>query len=127
MRPADNYQRIVDIIDQTEGACEIRFSVERHRLFNPFYWLIAFVRFVLRIPFLLFQTTGFHIEKFEEQLWGRFFKLLELLAKVYFLIWVGATKPDIKHVVLTFLHVDQTVGSATKAEAPIKATPSQAK
>jgi hypothetical protein len=79
-------QRLIDAIDQTEGACERQVAIEIRRLYNPFHWLLVLLTFVLRIPFLLIKTSGFHVEKFEEQLWGRLFKLLELAVLIGLLI-----------------------------------------
>jgi hypothetical protein len=107
-------QRVIDLIHQTEAACEQQVSIERRRLYNPFYWILELITFVLRIPFLIIQTSGFHIEKFEEQFWGRMFKLLELFAIIWFMIWVGATKPQIKEAVFNFLHISQAVSSTEK-------------
>jgi hypothetical protein len=110
-----DFQRVIDIMNQMEGACEKQVIIERRHLFNPFYWVFELLTFILRIPFLLIRTSGFHVEKFEEQFWGRFFKLIELIVILSALVWMGASKPEIKSAVLKLLHLDsQPNVTATK-------------
>ena len=40
--------------------------------------------FVLRIPFRLLEATGFDVAKIEDTLWARLFKVLEVVAILYF-------------------------------------------
>lgn len=76
-------QVIVDDLNRTIGAAEERVSVEFRRLINPLYWLKEGLKLVLRIPFMLIEATGFNVAKIEDHLWGRLFKVAEILLLVY--------------------------------------------
>jgi len=84
-----NPQWVVDALNRTVGECQEAVRVERLRAWNPFYWLwVAFV-FVLRIPFLLLEATGFDVAKIENHLWGRLFKVAEVVGIAYLLARLG--------------------------------------
>lgn len=87
-------RRVVDIIDGIVNACENQVRKDFWRLFNPFYWLVRLLVLLLRLPFMLLEIAGFHIEKFEEQLWARLFKILEFVVIAYFLHTWGF-KPEL--------------------------------
>lgn len=70
---------IIDLINQIKSAIKVQKVQAFGRLFNPLGWLQK----VLRIPFLLIQSTGFNVAKVEDHLLGKLFKLLELLLLIY--------------------------------------------
>ena len=86
---------IRDIINMTIGTAEERLRTEFFHLINPFYWLLEFVIFALRIPFYLVSATGFDVSKIEDHFLAKLFKLVEMIVIVYVLLWLGLEKTDI--------------------------------
>lgn len=94
---------IVDAIEQTIGCCEEQVKHELRNLINPLYWLRELLFFILRIPFILIQATGFDTDKVEEHLVGHLFKTLELALIFYLLLRLGFKRTDILDIVRSFL------------------------
>lgn len=90
---------IIDAIDQTIGCLEVLVKKDIRRLINPFYWLKELIKLILRIPFLLIKATGFDVRKIEGHLFGRLFKLLELIVLMYFLIRLGLKIDAVQQVI----------------------------
>lgn len=64
------------------------------QMFNPLSWLSV----ILRIPFLFISLTGFNIEKIENEIWGKLFKLLFLLLLIYGLLRLGFTPEQLTSI-----------------------------
>jgi len=85
-------QIVVDAINQTIGACEEQIEIEWRHLKNPLYWIKAALIFVLRIPFMIIEATGFDVSKVEDHFLAKLFKLIEVIIIFYVLIRLGAGK-----------------------------------
>lgn len=94
-----NQNWIEDCINETIGKLEQRLKKELFNLLNPLYWLYSLFVFLLRLPFLLISLTGFNMEKVEDQLIGKLFKLIELIIVLYFLLKFGIEKSDIIEII----------------------------
>jgi hypothetical protein len=57
-------QTLVDLLNQTVGACEAEVAAERRHIWNPLWWL-------LYGPFVLLQSAGVDTAKFEKKWWSR--------------------------------------------------------
>lgn len=90
---------IEDCINETIGKLEHKIKKELYKLFNPLHWLYSILIFILRLPFLLISLTGFNMEKVEDQLIGKIFKLVELIIVLYFLFKLGIEKSDILEII----------------------------
>ena len=89
-------QLIVDALNQTLGACQERVPVEFRHLINPVYWLKELLVFIIRIPFMLFEASGFDVSKIEDHFIGRAFKLVYALILIAILVrWFGVTKEEL--------------------------------
>jgi hypothetical protein len=95
-----NNQAIYDAINQTIGECEARLSIEKKRLINPFYWIKELIVAIIRIPFMLFEASGFDVSKIEDHFIGRFFKLLEIGIVIYILLRLGIEKESIQQILI---------------------------
>lgn len=93
-------QMIYDILNQTMGECEAEVSREFRHLINPFYWILELIIFIIRIPFLLVQTSGFNVSKVEDHFLAKAFKLLEVIAIIYILIRLGLEREDLQQIFL---------------------------
>ena len=82
-------QLILDTIDMTIGECERRINDEFYKLINPFYWLLSLIKFIIRIPFLILEASGFNGEKIEENYFGKIIKLLSILIYIILLSYFG--------------------------------------
>jgi hypothetical protein len=65
-------------------------GLEWSHLKNPFYWLKALFTFILRIPFMLIEATGFNVDKVEDHFLAKLFKLIEVIVILYLLFRLGA-------------------------------------
>jgi hypothetical protein len=92
-------QVIWDILIQTEGACEDRLEKEFRKLLNPFHWLMEILTFIVRIPFLIIQTSGFNVSKVEDHFLGKSFKMLELAIILYVAIQIGLDKEQLLSII----------------------------
>jgi hypothetical protein len=54
---------INDAMVQLEGAAADELSSEKHRLLNPLNWIKESLVFVIRIPFMIIDASGFHVSK----------------------------------------------------------------
>lgn len=77
-------RRIHDTLNEIEGLLELNIKKEFFKLINPFYWIKEILLLVIRLPFVLISITGFNTFKIEEHLFGRIFKIAEIL----FWLWV---------------------------------------
>jgi hypothetical protein len=91
---------IDDRLNQLIGKCEEWVETTRRRLLNPFYWLYEAIAFILRIPFRLVEMTGFDVAKFEDQIWAKLFRLVELGVIVWFLYRLGATNAELRKFIM---------------------------
>lgn len=82
-----------DALNKISGILK---ETKKHALINSFNPL-SLLSFILRLPFLLIQQTGLNIEKIENELIGKIFKLLFLLALAYGLLALGFTHDQITH------------------------------
>ena len=79
-------QMSLDAIDQAIGACELRVRSEYRNLFNPFHWIFLSFKSIIRLPFIIIQTSGFDVSKVEDHFLGKFFKLAEA-AFIFFVLY----------------------------------------
>jgi len=82
-------QLILDTMNMIEGACESRVETEWKRLLNPLNWVKAILAFILRIPFMLIEATGFDVHKVEDHLFAKLFKVTEIILIIYILLRFG--------------------------------------
>lgn len=95
-------QMIVDALTQTIGACESSIEEEFWKLLNPLNWIKELLRWILRIPFMLIELTGFNVEKVEDHLLGKLFKVIEVVAIVYILYRLGVQREGLAVFVKDF-------------------------
>ena len=94
---------IYDKLQAIMGAAEQRKSLELRRMINPLYWISSISLIVLRTPFVIVQATGFNVEKFEDHFFGKFAKLLLLVAILFLLIkYFGFSKEELLDAVKVF-------------------------
>ncbi|ATW24195.1 hypothetical protein [Candidatus Formimonas warabiya] len=94
-------QVIIDAINQTIEACEIRVKQELWNLINPLYWVKTIFIFIIRIPFLLIKFSGFNVDKIEEHIFSKLFKVIELGVLIIILLKYGFNLDEIvKQVML---------------------------
>jgi hypothetical protein len=86
---------ICDALNQTIGACEERVVKEWRRLWNPLNWVIEAIAFVIRIPFLIFEAAGFDSSKVEDHFLSKVFKLVEIVAILAGMIFLGLKKAEV--------------------------------
>lgn len=95
-----NNQAIYDAINQTIGESEAEVSLKKRRLLNPFYWIKELIVFIIRIPFLLVQASGFDVSKVEDHFLAKIFKLLFIIAIIYILLRLGIEKESIQQILM---------------------------
>jgi hypothetical protein len=99
-----NRQTIRDVIVQTIGACQNHIKAEKEKLYNPIHWVTAAFSFVLQIPYKLLKMSGFNVDKIEDQMWAKVFKLIYIVFIFAFLVYVvGVSKDKVIEVVLTLV------------------------
>jgi len=96
-------QSIIDVLNQTLGACQERVSVGLRHLINPIYWVKEMLVFIIRIPFMIVEASGFDVSKVEDHFLGKAFKLLEIIVLIAVLVRLGLTKEELHQAVITFL------------------------
>src|ERR1700681_1389211 len=89
-------QMIVDALNQTRGAASERVETEFRRMLNPLQWVKDALGFVLRIPFMLVEATGFDISKVEDHFLGKIFKFIELSLLLWIAIRLGLGKQELR-------------------------------
>lgn len=94
-------QRIIDALNQAVGECEAEVHAEFLHLINPLYWIKAALVFVIRIPFMLIELSGFDVSKVEDHFLARLFKLLEIVGIIVFLLWLGLSIEEIMQAIMT--------------------------
>jgi hypothetical protein len=62
--PSPGRSGMLDGVDRTVGAIEEVLEAERHRVWNPLWWL-------LHGPFMLLRSAGVNTEGVERRLWSR--------------------------------------------------------
>ncbi len=82
-------QLILDTVNMIIGACEAHVQAEWGRLKNPLNWLKEGLKFILRIPFMIFEASGFNVGKVEEHLFAKLFKVVEVILIIYILLRLG--------------------------------------
>lgn len=92
-------QMIWDCLMQIEGACENHYDKELKRLINPVNWVFEILSFIIRIPFILIETSGFNVSKVEDHILGKSFKVLSIAVIAYVLLRLGFKKEDLMSVV----------------------------
>jgi len=93
----------LDALDQAIGECEAQVNAEFRHLINPIYWVKEVLVFIIRIPFIVIEASGFDVSKVEDHFLGRAFKLLEIIALIAFLVWLGLTREELRQAVVMFL------------------------
>ncbi len=88
--PTQNSTRF-DHINKLIGKLTKAKSDAFKQIFNPFSWL----SFILKIPFLILKQTGFNVDKIEDALWGKLFKLGLVLLLAYGLLKLGFSHDQI--------------------------------
>ena len=86
---------IWDLLNRTIGECERVVEREWKRTCNPLAWAMAGLEAVIRIPFVLLSMSGFDVSKAEDHLFAKLFKVLEIVAIIVFLFWIGFNRNDI--------------------------------
>lgn len=95
-------QMVLDAINQTLGSCETFVQEEFWKLFNPLNWIKEILKWILRIPFMLIELTGFNVDKVEDHFLGKLFKVIEVVAIVYILYRLGVQREDLTGFVKDF-------------------------
>lgn len=95
-------QTIYDTINQTIGECKAAVSCEKRRLLNPINWIWEIISFIVRIPFLLIQASGFDVSKVEDHLLSKLFKLAEIAFILYVLWRLGFEQENLKQILMNF-------------------------
>jgi hypothetical protein len=88
-------QLILDTMNMIVGACEAHVEAEWKRLKNPLNWFKEGLKFILRIPFMIFEASGFSVSKVEEHLFAKLFKVVEVILIIYILFYLGLNREGI--------------------------------
>ena len=96
-------QLIVDALNQTLGACQHRVAAELRHLINPIYWVKELLVFIIRIPFIIIEASGFDVSKVEDHFLGRAVKLFEIIVLIAILVWLGLSKEELRQALVTCL------------------------
>jgi hypothetical protein len=92
-------KQILDALNEMIGSCEQELRVQKRHLLNPLYWPYAILVFLVQIPFRIFQLSGFDVNKIEEHLLAKLFKVLEVLVIIYILLRLGFTHDQLHDLV----------------------------
>jgi len=95
-----NRPLVDDALNQTIGECEARVMAEFRHLINPLYWIKELLVFIIRIPFILIEASGFDVSKVEDHLLAKVFKLIEIGAIIYILVRLGLTKDQLQQALM---------------------------
>ncbi len=95
-------QIVFDKINEVIGACEREIRKGFLRLINPFYWIKSLFVFVIRLPFIVLQTSGFNIDKLEDHFISKLFKLIMFLVIIVVLLIIGFTNKELKEIIIKF-------------------------
>ncbi|MFP1677631.1 hypothetical protein ACLD02_02980 [Alloalcanivorax sp. C16-2] len=95
----------LDLLNETIGACGESERTQLLKLINPFFWLGEAISKVLRFPFWVLGTAGFKSESFEKSLAGSVVRLIELVAIISFLIYLGFSETELKEAVKALINV----------------------
>lgn len=98
-----NPQQVIGDLNSTVSAAHERIHTEFMHMINPLYWLYALLRFVIRIPFMLIQMSGFNVGKIEDHVVSKLFKLAEIAAILYFLWKLGMTQSQFRDLLIRLL------------------------
>lgn len=93
-------QRVLDAINETIGQLEADKKREFRRLVNPAWWVFEAFKFVIRIPFMLISLSGFDVNKVEDHLLAKVFKLAEIAFIVFVLLRLGFERTKILEAVV---------------------------
>jgi hypothetical protein len=96
-------QMIIDALNKTLAATIEAVQIERRHLWNPFYWLLEVFKFIIRIPFMLIQLSGFNVDKVEDHFISKAFKLAELAGIFYLLYRLGMTNEQFRELITKLL------------------------
>jgi len=96
-------QWILDALNQTNAECEEYAKLEYRRLINPAYWIKEGFMFIIRIPFMLINVSGFDVSKIEDHFFAKVFKLLEIIALIYILIRFGIQKEQVMKILMLLI------------------------
>ena len=88
-------QMIYDAINQTIGELEAALPREFQNLINPLYWIKELLVLTIRLPFIIIAVSGFDVHKIEGHLFARIFKVIEIIALVYFLARLGIAQDEL--------------------------------
>jgi len=91
---------IYDALNQTLGECEEQVEKEFWHLINPLYWVKELLVFIIRIPFMLINASGFAASKVEDHFLAKVFKLIEVIVIIYVLIRLGISTTEIKQLLI---------------------------
>ena len=94
------YRFILDAIDQTIGECEANVESQFMRLVNPVCWIKDVVKFIIRIPFLVIDASGFDVRKLEDHVLSKLVMLIWILVLICILIYLGAGKEQIREFLM---------------------------
>lgn len=85
-------REILDYLNKMIGSLENNKRKAIYTLINPLAWL----SFILKIPFWIIKQTGFNVDKVEDHLIGKLIKLVETLLLTYILLrHFGFTKEQL--------------------------------
>jgi hypothetical protein len=93
----------LDALSEMIGACEEEVNRQWKHLRNPFYWIIALLKTIIRLPFIILQLSGFDVAKVEDKLFAKILKLIEVAAIGYILIRYGSTNPHLRDFLMKIL------------------------
>lgn len=87
---------IRDTINRCIGALEVKATREFRQLINPLYWLRRLLIFIIRLPYMLIEVSGFDVAKIQDHFLGKLAQLIYVILLVLFLIWLGVESiPDL--------------------------------
>lgn len=95
-------QMVFDALNQTIGACESQIDEEFWKLLNPINWVKELLKWILRIPFMLIELSGFDVEKVEDHFLGKLFKIIEVVVIVWALYGLGVQRTELATFVKDF-------------------------
>lgn len=94
---------VFEKLNQVIGQMERQLKRDLINIINPFFWVIILFKKFIRFPFELVKMSGFNIEKIEDNLIAKCFKLLEAGVIIWFCIKYGLTKFEIGKALMSLL------------------------
>lgn len=97
-------QVVIDMLERSLGKYENDYKNSIIRTFNPFFWLVLMIGYIMDLPFILWGSMGFDRKKAESSILGKIVKFI--FGLVTFLASVATLFSFIVQIFEKFGHLD---------------------